>query len=100
VHGEMLAFTVGGHIFELGNQGGSLDEHAGTFYVVLDTAANNLDHDAMVGYGNTLRAPYQWPLSGSSSEPPWLPNSKIWPPTVKASISPCTAFFTLIAPGI
>jgi hypothetical protein len=66
VHGEMLAFMVGGHIFELANQGGSLDEHAGTFYVVLDTAANNLDHDAMVGYGNTLRAPYQWPLSGSS----------------------------------
>lgn len=63
VHGDTLSFTVGGHIFELANQNGSLDEHFGTIYVVLDTAANNLDRQAMVGFGNTLRAPYVWPLS-------------------------------------
>jgi hypothetical protein len=63
VHGDTLSFAVGGHIFELANQNGSLDEHFGTIYVVLDTAANNLDRQAMVGFGNTLRAPYVWPLS-------------------------------------
>jgi hypothetical protein len=62
--------------------------------VLLDTATVALDRYPMVGFGDTTRAPYVWPLSGISPKdtqahlvaPPPLPSSVL--PRTAASANP------------
>jgi hypothetical protein len=62
--GSKMAFTIGGHSFELASQGNIAGEGASAGYVMLDRTTALIARAPMVGYGMTTRAPYVWPVSG------------------------------------
>jgi hypothetical protein len=66
-HGSDLAFSVGGHNFELASQSPMVAAKEDA-YVRLDTATVALDRMPMIGFGSTTRAPYAWPLSGPAAK--------------------------------
>jgi hypothetical protein len=101
-HGSNLAFTVGGHSFELTSEsdavGNGKREKAGKAesgkgdkedaYVWLDTSTAVLDPNPMMGFGNTTQRPYVWPLSGPQAKDTTA--HFVQPPPMPASVLPRT----------
>jgi hypothetical protein len=85
-NGSKLAFNTGGHSFELSARA-NLGEK-GDVFVRLDTDAASLDRYPMVGYGDTTRAPYNWPLSAPSSKD--TEAHLVAPPPIPANLLPRT----------
>jgi hypothetical protein len=82
-HGNTLTFSAGGHTFELTNANPMVSGKTADAYVHFDAATTALDRYPMMGFGNTVQAPYSWPaaLAMNSSaeqhyvEAPPLPRS-------------------------
>lgn len=94
--GQTLSFAAGGHSFELTSDGNLLarDKAKTDAYVRFDTTAVAAGRYPRMGFGNTLSAPYSWPLSAPASKdkyahyvtPSPLPAS-VLPRTVAAEVS-------------
>ena len=90
VHENELKFSVGDHRFRLtgialANNKGRVPEH---LYVKLDRAAWQLNRHPMVGFGNAVAMPYQWPGAlASAPSPEQAEESQLVPP-VPASLLP------------
>jgi len=89
-HGNTLTFNVDGHSFELTNQGSILNDKGGKMdaYVSLDTKTEGIDRSPMMGYGNTTRAPYVWPLSAPEAKDTYA--HFVQPPPMPANLLPRT----------
>ncbi|MGA8938296.1 MAG: hypothetical protein WB439_03945 [Acidobacteriaceae bacterium] len=65
--GDRLAFTVGGHSFELSSEEPLLSKRKNKdkadVYVRFDRSTVAVSRYPRMGYGNTTQAPYVWPLS-------------------------------------
>jgi hypothetical protein len=80
-----LTFAAGGHTFELTSRGNLLtkDRSKTDVYVRLDRSTTAVGRYPRMGFGNTTRPPYVWPLSGPAVKdrdahfvtPPPLPPS-------------------------
>jgi len=64
-HGNTLAFSVGGHDFELTGEGPLMggDKTKMDAYVRLDRTTPSLDRYPEMGFGTTTRPPYIWPAA-------------------------------------
>ena len=93
--GDKLAFTAGGHSFELSSEGNLLSKKKqakADVYVRLDSATVALGRYPKMGFGNTTEPPYVWPLSEVAPQekvdyvvtPPPMPKS-ILPQTVETA---------------
>ena len=94
IQGLTVAFSIDGHHFELTSEtplvGGLHEEHDA--YVWLDRNSTELSQTPQFGFGNTLRAPYKWPLSAAEGkdlyahfvEPPPMPLNLL--PKTKATL--------------
>jgi hypothetical protein len=88
--GQTLSFTAGGHSFELTSDRNLLarDKARTDAYVRLDTTAVAVGRYPRMGFGNTLEAPYAWPLSAPASRDKYAHN--MMPPPVPANLLPRT----------
>ncbi len=94
--GDKLAFTAGGHSFELSSEGNLLSKKKklakADVYVRLDSATVALGRYPQMGYGDTTEPPYAWPLSEVAPQekvdyvvtPPPMPKS-VLPRTVETA---------------
>ena len=91
--GSTLAFSTGGHTFELSSESNLLskwkEKSRADVYVRLDRSTVAVSRSPQVGFGNTTQSPYVWPLSAPESKskvgyvvpPPPMPTS-VLPRTV------------------
>lgn len=93
--GETLAFAVDGHHVELSSEEQLLPgrkSHAkADVYVRLDRSAVALSRYPRMGYGDTTKAPYEWPLSNPESASKEKVEYVVPPPPVPKSLLPETA---------
>jgi hypothetical protein len=94
--GDTLAFTAGGHSFELSSEGNLLSKRKkqakADVYVRLDSATVALGRYPQMGFGDTTEPPYVWPLSEVAPQekveyvvpPPPMPKS-VLPQTVETA---------------
>jgi hypothetical protein len=94
--GSSLSFSVSGHSIELTNRHKLTRGRRSDAWVKLDPKADALNRFPMMGFGDTIVAPYAWPLSdvetadNSASMAPPLPLS-ILPRTERDDASPLSA---------
>jgi hypothetical protein len=99
--GSNLAFSVGGHSFQLSSEADLLSDSENNekaekkdkgekedAYVWLDTKTTVLDRNPMMGFGNTTEAPYVWPLS--EVQPKDTSAHFVQPPPMPVSVLPRT----------
>lgn len=90
--GSTLAFSAGGHAFELSSESNLLskwkEKSKADVYVRLDRSTVAVSRSPQVGFGDTAQSPYVWPLSARESK------SKVGyvvpPPPMPASVLPRT----------
>ena len=89
-NGDRLAFAVGGHSFELTSDGNLLsrDRTKSDVYVRFDTSAVAVGRYPRMGFGNTLEAPYTWPLSAPASKDKYV--HYVTPPPLPRNLLPAT----------
>jgi len=90
IHGSTLTITAGNHTFELTSEGKFLegDAEKSGVYVRFDPTTTALNHFPMMGFGNNIDAPYQWP--GSRPEPKSELNEAhvVAPPPIPVNLLP------------
>jgi hypothetical protein len=90
--GEKLAFTVDGHSVELSSEGSLLAKHKkADVYVRLDRSAVAISRYPRMGYGDTTKAPYIWPLSAPEPADREKVAYVVTPPPTPKSMLPQTA---------
>lgn len=89
--GDRLAFAAGGHSFELSGEGNLLGRNRAKTdaYVRFDASATAGGRYPRMGFGNTLEAPYAWPLSAPAARD--RSAQDVTPPPIPRNLLPETA---------
>lgn len=92
--GSTLAFSAGGHAFELSSEGNLLskrkDKSKADVYVRLDRSTVAVSRSPQMGFGDTTQSPYVWPLSAREPKSKEKVAYVVPPPPMPASVLPRT----------
>lgn len=88
--GPTLSFTADKHLFELTTDGKDFDEALTRdgVWVRFDATTASLGAYPMMGFGNVLEAPYQWPVAHAASRLAAAEEQSVIPPPVPVNLLP------------
>lgn len=88
VNGSTITINGNGHIFQLTTDGKVFDDKHQDLWTRFDVGASALGRYPMVGFGNSLTAPFAWPASQPPTRAQLSGDLAIVPPPVPVNLLP------------